>query len=335
MRCRARCFISLALASVFLLVLPTMRNRASAGESRTLLSSGCTIVAACQISQQRLDLFVHALRTWVSTYGVDEVVIVDWSSMADLRSAAEDASVGSSTTITILQIETSLKWQLTIAYNQGFKLVKTEYVLKVDCDTAVGREAYTENSLGSLALRYASWEEAENDNDVHLNGVFLTKAAHLRAVGGFDERFALYGWDDSDLYERIDSYLKHSQPNTNVTNIGHMKRKSGNTRLFHHLHHNRTMASSMERLGICFNRDVSQRLQLKSWAQEAGSQCKERGPEIVTGFRLSILKCRVHSLPIAFHIKVKQDESLCLDLLGACVRKTMVDSSPTFLCDKK
>ena len=48
------------------------------------------------------------------------------------------------------------------------------------------------------------WETSRDENERHLNGVFLARVEHLRAVHGYDERIATYGWDDSDLYSRLE-----------------------------------------------------------------------------------------------------------------------------------
>ncbi len=163
----------------------------------------CTIVAACRVSKTYLERFKTAFQSWLDVIGVDDIVVVDWSSHVDLAQEVQQLSIGSAKDLKVLRISTRLPWRLASAYNQGFQLVNTKYIFKVDCDTILHSEAYAQNNLDEFVLRYANWKRSETENDMHLNGVFLTKTATLRAVGGFDERFGLYGWEDSDLYERI------------------------------------------------------------------------------------------------------------------------------------
>lgn len=171
--------------------------------SRERHDENCTIVAACRVSKSNLERFKTAFLSWLDVIGVDDIVVVDWSSRVDLAQEVQHISIGSTKDINVLRINTRLPWRLALAYNQGFQLVKTKYIFKVDCDTVLHSQAYALNNLDDLVLRYANWKSAETDNEAHLNGVFLTEIVTLREVGGFDERFGLYGWEDSDLYERI------------------------------------------------------------------------------------------------------------------------------------
>ena len=47
-------------------------------------------------------------------------------------------------------------------------------------------------------------DRAADENSRHLNGVLLVRRAHFAAVAGYDERMAHYGYDDSDLYARLE-----------------------------------------------------------------------------------------------------------------------------------
>ena len=302
--------------------------------NRPVLTPDCTIVAACQLSHGGLDVFAQALRSWFQVSGVEEIVIVDWSSAVDLRSTVAEFRDISSIKTTVLRVETNMSWRLTIAYNQGFKLVTTQQVLKVDCDTTLGTDAYTQNSLGNLVLRYASWEMAHDENDIHLNGVFLARVEELKSVGGFDERFALYGWDDTDLYDRIDAYSRKRRPGSNVTSVGHMRRKLDQARLIHHLPHDRTMNKSLERFGICFNRVLSKSLQLENWTPQAASECRVELADAIMNSQFNALKCRIYNPPLPFHIKAREDIGACLEMLTSCARQMKLDIAPIFLCDE-
>ncbi|KAJ3342137.1 hypothetical protein HDU93_003353 [Gonapodya sp. JEL0774] len=134
-----------------------------------------------------------------------------------------------------------LKWTLTWAFNLGFRVAEDkrlrlqmkssetplafisegspeDVVLKLDCDNALHPRfkaffPYSNESMHSTwstdfalpANSYFSgnWRTAQDENERHLNGAFLARSSDVHRVGGFDERIQTYGWDDSDLFERL------------------------------------------------------------------------------------------------------------------------------------
>lgn len=63
-------------------------------------------------------------------------------------------------------------------------------------------------ALRALLLIRSSWldacvRSAPDENAWHLNGVVLLRRSDFFAIGGYDERFRGYGWDDTDLYTRL------------------------------------------------------------------------------------------------------------------------------------
>ena len=48
---------------------------------------------------------------------------------------------------------------------------------------------------------------AWNDNDAHLNGVFMAARSSFLDVHGYDERITQHGWEDTHLYRQMQSVL--------------------------------------------------------------------------------------------------------------------------------
>lgn len=125
--------------------------------------------------------------------------------------------------ITVIAVPDAEAWVLSRAYNLAARFARGEWLLKLDCDTMI-----TERFLDGLVLpngevrskegsrlparadedrffyRYF-WEHAKTENEQHLNGVFLARAEDFRRINGYDERITTYGWDDSDLYKRLEA----------------------------------------------------------------------------------------------------------------------------------
>ncbi|KAJ3342720.1 hypothetical protein HDU93_001292 [Gonapodya sp. JEL0774] len=92
-------------------------------------------------------------------------------------------------------------------------------ILKLDCDVTVRADIFETLSaleknqsykaspdshiLPPFSFVSGNWRTAVTENDFHINGDFAARAADLHAVRGYDERIQTYGWDDSNLYERL------------------------------------------------------------------------------------------------------------------------------------
>lgn len=118
-----------------------------------------------------------------------EIIVVDWSS----RKTIPDGGP----LWTTIRVENVDSWMLAQAYNVGLERARGAYILKLDCDT---RLACMPPRPTSNRFHAGNWRRQG-----HLNGVFFAPATLLRKVGGYDERLYRYGWDDSDLYQRMEA----------------------------------------------------------------------------------------------------------------------------------
>lgn len=79
-------------------------------------------------------------------------------------------------------------------------------VAKMDCDYFVSQNLFRYHQLtpSSNVFYTGHYMNARDDNEVHLNGALLVRRDHFFGVGGYDERIQKYGFDDEDLYTRIE-----------------------------------------------------------------------------------------------------------------------------------
>jgi hypothetical protein len=194
-------------------------------------------VAACRGRHQQL---AGNLPSWLRVEGVGEVILVDWSSSPPLRPTIErvlgalqppSAQQPLLPPLLLARVEGERSWVLSRAFNVGFRLSTGALVLKLDCDVRLDpsfvaahaqlllahwpgkpkgpREASWMHAAAAdsrwrrRAFVAGNWRYARSDNELHLNGLLLAWRTALRQVGGYDERIASYGWDDSDLYARL------------------------------------------------------------------------------------------------------------------------------------
>eukprot|EP00178_Gracilaria_changii_P024017 TRINITY_DN724_c0_g1_i1.p1 TRINITY_DN724_c0_g1~~TRINITY_DN724_c0_g1_i1.p1 ORF type:complete len:825 (+),score=106.75 TRINITY_DN724_c0_g1_i1:100-2475(+) len=165
-----------------------------------------TLVAACR---DRTAFLQTALPGWLKAIRPqDDVLLVDWGTSApDHVPLEEVVRISAGPKVAVVTVKEPGQWVLSRAYNLAFALATGEWIFKVDCDTEVrqgffDRHPLQRSSPSSFFYRY-DWKKAPNENQKHLAGVFLARADHIARVNGYDERIATYGWDDSDIYSRL------------------------------------------------------------------------------------------------------------------------------------
>lgn len=159
----------------------------------TMLPPGLSLITACG---NRLVFLHRALPTWLAM-AVDEVIVVDWASAPPIRRADLPADPR----LRLIRVEAE-GWHLPSAYNLGLRLARFRNVMKLDCDITAAPWALAVNVPAPGAFITGNWRRAPQGQQ-HLNGSFIAAQADLAAIGGFNEWFEGYGWDDDDLYTRL------------------------------------------------------------------------------------------------------------------------------------
>ena len=159
---------------------------------------GVSLVTA---SRNRTGNLLAALPSWLAEPGIDQIVIVDWSSDMPVTDSLAAAGIGDPR-IEVARVEGEAAWVLTWAFNLGLRLARHARVLKVDADIRLAPGFLAANPLARAQVRTGNWRTAAPGQE-YVNGVFFAHRADLAAVQGFNEHLTGYGWDDDDLYDRL------------------------------------------------------------------------------------------------------------------------------------
>ena len=181
----------------------------------TARGEGASLIA---VSSNRTASLASVLPSWLAGHGLLEIVVVDWGSEPPLSlerlltlegaNASSGASAGPRVRLVRAPWETA--WTLARAYNLAAQFARGATLLKVDADTRLHPAVLENQTLPPSHFGRGCRDRAPDANSRHLNGVALVRAAHFAAVGGYDERMAHYGYDDTDLYARLQSELNLS-----------------------------------------------------------------------------------------------------------------------------
>lgn len=161
---------------------------------------GTTIVSC---TMNRHENLLASLETWLRL-PVDEIVLVDWSSEQPLHEILE---MHRDPRLRVARVSGETKWILTYAFNVGLRLASYERIYKLDADIEVTADFLEKNSFQESEFVRGSWKlgaQHGGKDQKYINGSFGAFKRDLRDLGYYNEFIRTYGWDDSDLYERLE-----------------------------------------------------------------------------------------------------------------------------------
>lgn len=161
-------------------------------------------VSLVTCAMNRTENLLKALESWLAHSEISEIVIVDWSTKHPIAQSLKEAGVDDPR-VRVVRVDDEPRWILSYAFNVGFRSAKFNRILKADADIVLSDSFFDQNNLPDLDTFIAgNWRTAAADQ-VHVNGFFYTSRKALSVVGGFNEFITTYGWDDDDLYSRLET----------------------------------------------------------------------------------------------------------------------------------
>jgi len=161
-------------------------------------SQGISLITAVK---NRTDTLAEALPTWVNQPAIDEIVIVDWSSDQSLAPLIEKYQDGR---ISLAVVKDQPKWILSQPFNLAARLATKDQILKIDADVKILSGFFTSHILKPGLFYSGNWALGRDENEKHLNGMVYLYTNDFFKVNGYNEYIKSYGWDDSDLYQRLE-----------------------------------------------------------------------------------------------------------------------------------
>ena len=159
-----------------------------------------SIVCACMNRSKPLKACIGS---WLLDSRINEILIIDWSSSPKLKLDNLDPR------IRIVRIDGEKYFNLGKAYNLGFKLAKSSKIMKMDTDYFINPyyDLIGELPLPKSNFYTGNWMLHKFDGDMGFfrftNGWLYIDKEDFLNVGGYREDLKGYGFDDSDLYQRL------------------------------------------------------------------------------------------------------------------------------------
>jgi glycosyltransferase involved in cell wall biosynthesis len=187
------------------------------------IEEGISVFTCCMNRNENLR---NSLSTWVKIPEIDEIVIVDWSSDESLKPLVDGYC---DSRIVLARVNNQKFWVLSYAFNLAARLTTRSKILKLDADTKIKPGFFQAHNLEAGNFFTGNWRTAKNDSEKRLNGIIYCHREDFFHANGYNEYITTYGWDDCDLYSRLESiglqkqnflteYLEHQEHQNRTKN---------------------------------------------------------------------------------------------------------------------
>ena len=150
-----------------------------------------SLITTCM---NREDFLLYSLPTWIGR-GFKEIIIVDWSSKIPVVELLQHFAKYRDETIKVVRVDDMDHFNAGVARNTGTREATGDYILYTDSD-----------------MRQISLESVKEIDDCFYHGInkmapfgtcFMSRKV-LDKVNGYTELMPGYGWEDNDLYDRLE-----------------------------------------------------------------------------------------------------------------------------------
>ena len=163
------------------------------------VKEGISLITAVK---NRKDILEAALKTWLTHDEIDEIIVVDWASDDSIISMVNDFK---DNRIVLVIAENQKRWIQTKAFNLGARFSTKNKIMKIDGDIKVHKGFFDNHPLKEGIFYTGNWALGRNSNETHLNGTTYLFRNDFFHVNGYNELLKLYGYDDTDLYARLEN----------------------------------------------------------------------------------------------------------------------------------
>ena len=180
--------------------------------------------------KNRREFLEKALETWLVHDEIDEIIIVDWTSDESLIPWIK--KINNKKVFLVSVTDQERKWSQVPAFNLAARFTTKDKLLKMDADVTIRPGFFQKHILAPDIFYTGDWSKSRDENEKHLNGaIFVDRDAFFR-VNGYNEFIRSYGYDDTDLYHRLEE-------------TGMKRRCFDLDTLYHLPHQNRTQHQTM------------------------------------------------------------------------------------------
>jgi hypothetical protein len=143
---------------------------------------------------------LRCINSWLAWEGCEEVVIIDWSSEFLINDFLKKQGFYDKK-IKIVRVDGEQYFSRSRSFNLSVKHCTCEEVVRIDVDYVLTDEGLL-NEVYRKVKSSKSFAHASRSK--HLTGFCIFKKADFLKIGGYNEEFEDWGYEDYDLYNRLE-----------------------------------------------------------------------------------------------------------------------------------
>lgn len=163
--------------------------------------SKLSVVQSCKNRNANL---INSIKSYINNDKIDDIVIVDFNSTDNVKLLLDKEF--NSSKITVIEVATKVPYMASWSNNIGLYFAKNNTILKLDADNIILDQTFI-NELDcdnmDNTLMHVDWRDGKNENEYHLNGVFILTKNDLKKYGYHDQKYVFYGWEDEEIKVRF------------------------------------------------------------------------------------------------------------------------------------
>ena len=185
-------------------------------KDKTLLNlpilKGNSVLLGCR---NRSENLLKVLKTIIHYPEIDEIVVVDWNSNNHLYKNREIIDITKKEPkVKIYTVADVDLWIHTKVWNFGLLLCRYENIYKIDCEVLPNKDFINQHKLDDNIFYHGHWidpitNKVKDSNRLQIVGSIFCKRNNLLSKNLWNENIKTYGWEDSDLYNRLKETLNY------------------------------------------------------------------------------------------------------------------------------
>jgi glycosyltransferase involved in cell wall biosynthesis len=156
--------------------------------------------------KNRFNQLKVSVNSWLVQTAIQEIVVVDW----DSDDMDHDYLTNLDDRIKIVHVRDQPTYEHAQVLNRCMSIATHECVIKMDVDYVFNPYYQLHQWLNldwDTQFMTGFWNNQRMDNRLgfieHLNGFMCVNRKHVDSIGGYNEQFVGYGWEDCELYIRL------------------------------------------------------------------------------------------------------------------------------------
>ena len=156
--------------------------------------------------KNRFDQLRVSINSWIIQTHVREIVVIDWDS-DDMDS---DYLTSLDSRIKVIRVDDRSTYDHAQVLNTCLEHTKHDNIIKMDVDYMFNPYYQLNQWLDmnwETHFLTGHWNQKSMDNELgfveKLNGFMCINKKHVHTIGGYNEQFVGYGWEDCELYIRL------------------------------------------------------------------------------------------------------------------------------------